>query len=292
MNLQGIFASKEDGANLIHSVIKVLKRALPVLVLAAITALIIYPFLFVILTSLKTENEVLINPLGLPKEWLWKNYQTAWIEANFGTYFKNSLIILFPVVTIVTFMSILAGYAFSWLRFRWRNLLLVFFIAGLGLPLEAVIIPLYMMMKNLDLLNTYWSVMLPQIGLLMPFGILIMSGFFAQLPTDLVDAAKVDGANTWQTLWYVMVPIAWPAIVSLIVFASLWTWNSFFLPTVMLNRDSMRTLPLGLVHFIGEYQTQQALLAAGSLITAAPIVMLYLLFQRQFIRGITVGSMK
>jgi raffinose/stachyose/melibiose transport system permease protein len=134
--------------------------------------------------------------------------------------------------------------------------------------------------------------MLPQVGLLIPFGVLIMSGFFAQLPSELIDAAKVDGATNWQSLWLILVPVARPAIVSLAVFASLWTWNSFFLPTVMLTKDSVRTLPLGLVYFVGEYQTQQHLLAAGALITATPIILLYLVFQRQFVRGITVGSLK
>lgn len=282
----------EEGANPIQRIIKLFKRIIPVTVLVVITCLVFYPFLFVILTSLKTDSEVLVNPLGLPRNWLLQNYRTAWLEANFNIYFQNSVIILLPVVTTVTFISVLAGYAFSWLRFRWSNVLLVFFIAGLGLPLEAIIIPLYMIMLDLNLLNSHWSVILPQIGLLMPFGILIMSGFFSQLPTELVDAAKVDGATSWQTLWYVLVPIASPAIVSLIIFASLWTWNSFFLPTVMLTADSMRTLPLGLAHFIGEYQTEQARLAAGALITAVPIIILYLLFQRQFVRGITVGSMK
>jgi raffinose/stachyose/melibiose transport system permease protein len=134
--------------------------------------------------------------------------------------------------------------------------------------------------------------MLPQIGLLLPFGILIMSGFFAKLPGELIDAAKVDGATDWQALWYVFVPMANPAIVSLLVFASLWTWGSFFLPTVMLTKDSMRTLPLGLAYFIGEFTTEQHLLAAGALIAAAPIIVVYFIFQRQFVRGITVGSLK
>jgi raffinose/stachyose/melibiose transport system permease protein len=271
---------------------RLLRRLLPALVLVVITVFVLYPFVFVIFTSLKTDKEVTINPLGLPQQWLWQNYREAWVEANFGIYFKNSVIILIPVVATVVFTSILAGYALSRLRFRGSRVLLVYFIAGLGLPLEAVLIPLYIMMKDAKLLNTYWSVMLPQVGLLLPFGVLIMSGFFAQLPSELIDAAKVDGATDWQTLWRVLVPVASPAIVSLVVFASLWTWNSFFLPTIMLTKDSVRTLPLGLVYFIGEYQTQQHLLAAGALITATPIIILYLIFQRQFVRGITVGSFK
>jgi raffinose/stachyose/melibiose transport system permease protein len=290
-NLRSQFSIRSQISKNQHLINRI-RKGIPVIVLIAITCMVMYPFLFVILTSLKTDSEVLVNPLGLPRNWLWENYRTAWVEANFSIYFKNSVIILVPVVITVTLTSVLAGYAFSWLRFRWSNILLVFFIAGLGLPLEAIIIPLYLMMKDFGLLNNYLSVILPQIGLLMPFGILIMSGFFSQLPTELVDAAKVDGATSWQTLFYVLVPIASPAIISLVIFASLWTWNSFFLPTVMLTRDSVRTLPLGLAHFMGEFQTEQARLAAGALITAAPIIILYLLFQRQFIRGITVGSMK
>lgn len=264
----------------------------PALFLGLVACAVLYPFVFVVLTSFKSGNEVRTNPLGLPQQWRWENYVRAWVEANFGTYFKNSVIVLVPVVTAVLVVSILAGYAVSRLKFRGSRVFLLYFVAGLGLPLEAVLIPLYLMMKDLHLLNTYWSVVLPQIGLQIPFGVLIMSGFFAQLPGDLIDAAKMDGANDWQALWKVFVPCASPAIVSLLVFTALWTWGSFFLPTVMLTRDSMRTLPLGLAYFVGEYTTEQHLLAAGTLITAVPIVMLYLVFQREFVRGITVGSLK
>jgi len=268
------------------------RRIAPALALSLITALILYPFVFVILSSFKTGNEVRINPLGLPEQWRWSNYVQAWVEANFGTYFKNSVIQVVPVVAMVIFASILAGYALSRIKFFGNHILLVYFIAGLGLPLEAVLVPLYLMMLDFKLLNNHWSVILPQIGLLIPFGVLVMSGFFAELPGEILDAATVDGASHWQTLWYIAVPIANPAIMSLLIFAALWTWGSYFLPAVMLTRDSVRTLPLGLAYFVGEFTTEQHLLAAGTLISALPVTVLYVLFQRHFVRGITIGSLK
>jgi raffinose/stachyose/melibiose transport system permease protein len=271
---------------------KALRQFFPLLILTLIAACVLYPFVFVILTSLKTTNEVRINPLGMPENWLWQNYPEAWVRGNFGIYFKNSVFIVIPVVLAVIICSTLAGYAFGRFKFRGSRVLFLYFIAGMGVPLEAVIIPLYYTMRGLNLHNTHWSVILPLISLILPFGILLLSSFISQIPSDLLDAAKVDGATNWQTLWYVVVPLSRPAIVTVLVFSSLWTWNQFFLPTVMLMKNNVRTLPVGLAYFVGSYSTEQHLLAAGALMTALPVILLYILFQRQFVRGITVGALK
>jgi raffinose/stachyose/melibiose transport system permease protein len=271
---------------------KAVGRALPFLALTLISLVVLYPFVFVLLTSLKTSNEVRIDPLGLPRHWLWRNYREAWTGGHFGTYFRNSVFVAVPVVVAVVVSATLAAFAFSQFRFRGSRVLFWYFLAGLGLPLEAIIISLYFQMLDLDLLNTRWSVILPMTGLILPFGVLILTGFIGEIPREMLDAAKLDGASDGQLLRQIVVPLAWPGIVTVIVFAFLWTWNQFFLPAVMLTDADARTLPIGLYSFIGAYTSEQHLLAAGTLITALPVIVLYVVFQRQFVQGITVGSLK
>jgi raffinose/stachyose/melibiose transport system permease protein len=260
--------------------------------LVLLTIAILYPFAFVIFTSLKTSNEVRINPIGLPQHLLFANFSDAWNQGHFSVFMKNSLIIVIPVVISVIICSLMASYAFARLKFKFSNGLFLLFIIGQGLPLEVVLIPLYYMMKDMGQLNHYTSVIFPMIGIILPFGILLLTGFISEIPSEIFDSAKVDWANEWQTLWRIVLPIAKPGIISLLVFSFLWTWNQFFLPTVMITDNNFRTLPVGLAYFIGSFDTEQNLLAAGSLITAAPIIILYLFFQRQFVRGITVGAFK
>ena len=260
--------------------------------LVLLTIAILYPFAFVIFTSLKGSSEVRINPIGLPQQLLFSNFSSAWTEGKFSVFMRNSFIIVVPVVLAVIVCSLMASYAFARLKFKFSNGLFLMFVVGQGLPLEVVLIPLYYMMKDMGQLNHYTSVIFPMIGLILPFGILLLTGFISEISSDIFDGAKVDGANEWQTLWHIVLPIARPGIISLLVFSFLWTWNQFFLPTVMITDNNFRTLPVGLAYFIGSYDTEQNLLAAGSLITAAPVIVLYIFFQRNFVRGIMVGAVK
>jgi raffinose/stachyose/melibiose transport system permease protein len=158
--------------------------------------------------------------------------------------------------------------------------------------MEAVVIPLYHFLNRFDLINTYWALILPQIGLSVSFGTLWMSGFFRSASQDLIDAAAIDGSSRWQTLWLVLWPLARPAVLTLVVLIFMWTWNEFLLALVLVQDEAVRTLPVGLAFFQGRYTADIPRLAAGSLIVAGPIVLVYLLFQRYFIRGMVSGAVK
>ena len=268
------------------------RRAVSTTVLAIISFIILYPLLFVFFTALKSDREIRTAPLAPPQEWIWQNFSEAWTRGNLNIYYKNSIIVVIPVVLVVISAALVASYAFSRLKFRGNRVLYWFFVAGMGLPLISVIIPLFYNMRSWHLLNTHWSVILPMVGILLPFGILLLTGFIDEISTDMLEAAKVDGATDLHIVWHIVIPVTRPGIVTLLVFAFLWTWNQFFLPTIMLTNDSVRTLTVGLSYFIGSYDTDQALLAAGVLITAVPVILVYVVFQRQFIRGITLGSVK
>jgi raffinose/stachyose/melibiose transport system permease protein len=266
--------------------------ALGTVVLAALAILMMYPFLWTIINSLKSGQDFALNTMGLPTRIIWKNYRDAWVVASIGLFTLNSIVIAVPTVFMVITLSVLAAYAFAYLEFRFKMTLYLYIIAGFAIPLEVVIIPLFFQMRDLRLLNTYWSVIAPQIALLLPFGVLIIRSFMLNVDKAIIDAARIDGCGSLRLLVSVVVPCIIPAITSLLIFAFMWTWNSLFLPMVMITKNQLRTIPLGLTLFQGQYGTNVTLLSAAAVMACLPVVVIYLIFQGQFIRGITAGAVK
>lgn len=220
------------------------------------------------------------------------NFSRAWDEGNFGSYLKSSLIVSFVVVTVSSFVSILAGYAFGRMRFRGSEVLFYVFLLGLMVPTEAIIVPLYYDLRDLELTDTYWALILPQIGTSVAFGTFWMRAFFRSVPGSLVEAARIDGASSWYTLWRVLIPLAKPAVLTMCVLLFMWTWNEFLLALVMVTDEGLRTAPLGLSFFQGRNSSDMTLLAAGAVIVATPVVVVYVFLQRHFIRGMVSGAVK
>jgi raffinose/stachyose/melibiose transport system permease protein len=253
---------------------------------------VLVPFTWVIFTSVKSQKELSHNPLGVPTEWQLGNFAEAWTRGHFDTYFVNSVLVAIPTVALVLVCSTLAAYAFSLMEFRGKNVLFIIFLVGLTIPLSILIIPLFYELLSLGLLNTYWALVLPQVAKTLPFGILLLRAFMEDFPTEILDAARIDGCSTWGLLYRVVVPISAPALASLLVFTFMWTWNQFVLPVVLIQDDAMRTLPVGLNFFQGRFVTDTPLMMAGAIISFLPIVLMYIIFQRQFIKGITAGAFK
>jgi raffinose/stachyose/melibiose transport system permease protein len=261
-----------------------------VLVLFLLLALV--PFVIVVLASFKTNAELSRGVFALPEVWRWENYVRAWTEGRFGQYFFSSVVVAVAVVSMATVFSILAGYAFGRMRFRLSGLLFGIFLLGIMVPQEAFIIPLYHTMRRLGLYDTYWAMILPQVGLSVCFGAFWMRGAFAGLPQDLEDAARVDGCSSWSALWRVLLPVVRPALLTLIVLLFVWTWNDFLLALVLVTSENLRTLPLGLAFFQGRYSMDAALVSAGAVMVAVPTIVIYVIFQRQFIQGVTAGAVQ
>jgi raffinose/stachyose/melibiose transport system permease protein len=249
------------------------------------------PFVGTLLTALKDTTELPRGMLALPLSWKWENFSDAWNGARFSVYFTSSVIVVVPVVTMAVLLSTMAGYAFGTMRFPGDNLILLAILLGLMMPFEAVIIPLWQLMSSLGLRNTYWALILPQVALSFSFGTFWMRGHFKNTPTDLMDAAIVDGCNQWNLLWRVLFPLARPALLSLVVLLFMWTWNEFFLVLVMVSGD-LRTLPVGLALLRGRYSSDIPVMAAASLIVSLPVIIVYVFFQRSFIRGVISGALK
>jgi raffinose/stachyose/melibiose transport system permease protein len=205
---------------------------------------------------------------------------------------RSSAIVSSSVVAVSTLLSTLGGYAFGTMRFRGDKLLFYVLLLGLILPYEAVIIPLYYDERSVGLVDTYWGLILPEIGFALPFGIFWMRAFFLATPRSLIEAARLDGASSWGILWRILIPFGKPAILTLVVLLFMSTWNEFLLALVLISNENLRTAPLGLAWFQDQYTIDPTGLAAGAAIIALPIVLVYVFLQRHFIRGMLSGALK
>ncbi|HVY50673.1 MAG TPA: carbohydrate ABC transporter permease [Devosia sp.] len=252
----------------------------------------VVPFALLLLTSVKSRTDVLKGAFALPAYPHFENYVAAWTDGRFGTYFVNSIIVVLPVVAISIVLGLITGFAFAYLSFPFKKSVFVILTIGMMVPTEAFIIPLYYEMLYLNLINTYAVLILTQIALSIPFATIFMASAMRQLPTELLEAAVLDGATRPQVLIRVIVPLLAPAVSTLALFLFIWTWNEFLLPLILVNDDALRTLPIGALFFQGKYTINTPVLTAGAVIVIAPIVLVYLIFQRKFIEGMTSGAVK
>ncbi len=267
-------------------------RALQYAVLIFFALVCLVPFFWVVASSLKSNRELAINTLGLPMNYQWDNYADAWTRGRFGRYFMNSVIVSVPTVVGSVLLAALGGYGFARFRLRGGPILFYVFLLGLMVPFQSIMIPLFYILRDLRILGTYWAFILPSIALGLPFGIFFMRAFFIRMPQELAEAAKIDGASELQIFWSIMLPLATPGITSLAVFSFMNAWNSFLLPLLYMQKEELRPIVLGLMFFSGRFTTNVPLTMAGTMIVMLPIVLVYVLFQRKFIQGMTAGAVK
>jgi len=221
-----------------------------------------------------------------------ENFVTAWDQGHFTQYMRNSVMVSCLVVVLAVLCSVLAGYAFGTMTFRGSGVLFYLFLLGIMVPAEAIVVPLFFDLRQLGLTDTIWAVAMPQVAQSIAFGTYWMRTYFRSSNRSISEAARIDGAGSAQILWHVQVPIARPAIVTLVVLVFMWTWNEFLIPLVMSPSGQMRTAPLGLAFFQGQYSTNTALMGAAAVLVALPVVVVYLVLQRYFIRGMIEGAVK
>ena len=262
-----------------------------VLIVASVIA--IYPLLSIVLLSLNPPGQR-VTGFTIPKEISFDNFSTAWERGGFGQALWSSFIVAFTVVTVSVLLSTMAAYAFSELRFPFKNATFFLLLAGLMLPYEALIIPLFFGFRDLGLLDSRWALILPQIGFSVSFGTFWMRASFEPQPRSLVEAAKIDGANSWGVLWQVLFPIVRPATLSLSALLFLFAWNDFLLALVLVpQNESAQTAPLALSFFAGQRRgAEPSVIAAAALIVALPVLVMYVILQRRFTQGMTEGAEK
>ena len=258
--------------------------------LGVFSIIALVPIVGILLTALQEPGQV--ANFGEPNGLHVANFSKAWSDGHFAQYLRSSVIVVVSVVLISGLLSILTGYAFGMMRFRGDQVLFYLFLLGLMVPLESTVVPLYYDFRDLGLTDTYAALILPQAGVSLAFGTFCMRAFFRSVPRSLVEAARLDGSSSWSTLWRVVLPLARPAVLTMTVLVFMWTWNEFLLTLVMVTKENLLTAPLGLAFFSGRNTTDFALLSAGSVIVATPVVLVYVFLQRHFIRGMLSGAVK
>lgn len=222
----------------------------------------------------------------------WENFAAAWNVANITPLLRSSTILVLGVVPAVIIFSALAGYAFASLRIPFARMFYALFLVGLTIPFETLVTPLYYEISSMGILNTRLALILPMIGLNMPFGVMWMRTCFEQMPRDLIEAASIDGAGHFRIFWNIQLPLALPSLSSLGILTFLATWNQFLLAVVLINDPEKRTMAGALQAFVGQYQTDVVLLNAGALLIMTPTLLLFIFLQRYFIRAMLAGSIK
>jgi ABC-type glycerol-3-phosphate transport system permease component len=251
----------------------------------------LFPFAWTILDSLNTNKGIFDGQL-VPDALHWENYPRAWQTGRLQSYFGNSVVVAVASVALTLAVCCPAGYAFGRLRFPGSRLLFYAYLLGLTVPFQAVLIPIFYMLKSMGLIDSLLGIVLTQVGTGVPFGAFLMRNFFRGLPNELADAARIDGCNELSLFWRVMLPLVRPAALALLIFSFMGSWNDYLLPLIALQTDARRTLPVGLVNFSTQYVTDYSLVFAATVITFLPVIAVYLLFQRQFVEGISVGATK
>jgi raffinose/stachyose/melibiose transport system permease protein len=251
----------------------------------------VVPLLWVMTTSLRSKPEILRDPLGLPTTFNWQNYTEAWVSGNFSQYFVNSLLVAVPTVAGVLVLSLLAAYAFALYSFPFKRTLFLVLLFGMTVPVGILIIPLYYQMLSLGLLDSLWAIILPQLALGIPISTLLLRTFIAELPGEIIDAARLDGCGSAGLLWRIVFPLSRSAMITLVILQFMWIWNQFLLPVVLSHDRAARTLPTALSAFLGRYGTDTHLLMAGAAISFLPVVVVFVVFQKRFIKGISAGAL-
>lgn len=250
----------------------------------------VYPVYFSINNALKSNKGYILDRFGMVTDPTVANFVQAWTRSRLSEYFFNSVITTGGAVVLLLLISSLSGFTLACLRFPFRKYIFIVILASLMVPVQVVLVPFYRTIITFDLINTRVGLIISYTAFFLPFSIYLMTAFYSGLPRELIDAARIDGAKLIQVWWYVMLPMGRPALLTLGILNTLYCWNDVLISLLVLQRE--RTLMVGIAALRGEYTTNVPLLSAGLVLAAAPIVILYVVFQRQIVSGIAVGAVK
>jgi len=264
------------------------------LILLTWAVLVVFPLAWMVMTSLKTDKEIFFSPWKIPASLQWHNFTRAWNEASIGRYFGNSIIVVAGSVTLTLLLSAMAAYVLARYPFPGNRVIYYIFLVGLMFPVFLALVPLFFLVRDLHMLGTYQGLILVYTAYSLPFSIFFLHGFFRTLPSEVAEAAIIDGASDYAVFWRVMLPMAQPGLITVGIFNFLGQWNQYLLPLV-LNPDRNRyVLPQGLAFLSIQqgYQNDWSALFAGLTITMIPTITVYALFQRRLEQGLTAGALK
>jgi len=260
--------------------------------LAVLAVVFLYPVVLMVLTAFKPTPEIFRSPFGLPESWSLDTFRTVWERAKFGLYLRNSLLITGASALLLLVTAAPAAYALARYTFKLKPVLFLFFLAGIMIPIRLGILPLYLLMRDLGLLDTPFSLIFTYAASGMPMSVFLLSVFFRNLPRELEDAARIDGCNELQIFYRIMLPLVRPGLATVVIVNVVPWWNDFFFPLLFIQSDTWKTIPLGMQIFFGQHLVNWSLVFSGMVLASLPLLIIYLIMSRQFIAGLTAGAVK
>ena len=250
------------------------------------------PFAWVASMSLRTTTEIAKAPIALPWPWHFDKFATAWFDSNYDTYFFNSVTVVLSAVALLTVIGGMAAHCFARYRFRYRTLLYFMIFSTIIFPPQVTVIGLFQIMVELGLYNSRTGLVLVYVSIQLPLTIYILEAFFARIPKDLFEAARIDGYSEWAIFWRISLPVALPALSTAVIINTILLWNEFLYAVVLITDDDKRTLPLGVLRFLGDQLEDVGMIATGLMIAILPVVLIYVFFSERLIQGMTAGAVK
>lgn len=252
----------------------------------------IYPVIWLIYSSLKTDQEFAVNPMSLPLHPMFSNYVEAFKKAHFGTFLFNTAYNSIVSLILVLFISFIMGYLLSRYRFKGRGIIFGLLLASMMIPIYALIVPIFIQEKKLGILNTRVSLIPVYVMMELPTSVFLIDGYLKGLSTELEDAAAIDGANLWQAMWKVIFPICKPIISTVVILTFMHVWNEFAFAQVLISKEELKTIQIGLTYFTSQYMKSYTLLLSGLAMATFPVLVIYLFFYNQIMHGMMAGAVK
>ncbi|MBK8021555.1 MAG: carbohydrate ABC transporter permease [Chloroflexi bacterium] len=260
-------------------------------VLLTLSLVGVYPFVWMVLTSLRERNTIFNGPF-IPTQIIFDAYPAAWQQTEFGAHFLNTIVIAILSLTGILFFSTAAGYAFAKLRFPMKRVIYVLLLSTMAMPAASLIIPLYLQVKNLGLLNSTQGLILVYVASMSPFSIMLMRSFFETVPNELIEAARIDGSSEWGTFYRVALPLVRPGVGTVVILQLLSVWNEFLYATVLIQDPALKPLTPTIFNLVGQFNTNWTSLTAALTMAIIPVVLVYINMQKQFVAGLTQGALK
>ena len=253
----------------------------------------IYPLIWLAFFSLKDNGEIFSGDvLGLPKKFLWSNYAKALSDGNVLTYFVNSVWVTVITILIVLILASMTGYAITRMKWKLSNVTMTVILLGMMVPIHAALLPLFMVLKNLKMLNTSWSLIIPYVAFGIPMAVFILGSFFKGVPREMEESAVIDGCGIYRTFFYIILPLVKPALATVAIFTFLSSWNELMFAVTFINNTAYQTLTVGMMSMVGTYITQWGIIGAGLMISTIPTIIIYLLLSKQVQKSMIAGAVK
>lgn len=268
------------------------KRVPAWVLLVGWTGMVALPLYVMVVSCFKSTNQIYDSPLALPDSWRLDNFKNAWQQANFDTYLLNSMLVTVAAVLLTIAVSALAAYPLSRYRLWWATPLLGFFLGGIMVPIRLASVEMFTLMRDLELIDSRTGLIFIYTAIRIPFAVFIFANFLRALPREMDEAARLDGAPEWRLLVQILLPQIRPAIAIVAIFTAIAVWNDFYFPLLFIFDEDLKTLPLGITTFVGQYRTDWGMLFAGLTMSLVPLFVLYLFTSRQIRQGIGIGGLR